>query len=130
MQLVRTASATGLQFPDQRATMGLLQVIQEMGKRGNILVLEVLGSRESFQQQHKYFVREKLFAGRRLCTYYHRHSSPDSDTREHGHFHVFIRVPRFDGVDWAHLAAIGMDMDNDEVRVRARFRAWAWTTTM
>ncbi len=109
MQLVEANSSIEATDSAQHAAKDLLRVIQDLGDKHSNPVLEVLESRSTLMQQHKYFAHETEFTGRVLRAFYHCHPSPDHNADEHGHFHIFIRAPSADALEWTHLAGVSMN---------------------
>lgn len=92
----------------QQAASSLYECLVDMGARKTNPVLEVLQGVDKVKAEQKYpedYLRFGDDADWRV--FYHCHTTPDINTQEHGHFHIFARVP--DTNDWTHVAGLAMD---------------------
>lgn len=91
----------------QHAAQRLYECIVALGAGHTNPVLEVLRGVEQLQAERKYPEEYLCFGGTSWRAFYHCHNTPDINTHEHGHFHVFARMPETN--DWTHVAGLAMD---------------------
>ena len=94
----------------------LLELLQEFGQRASNPVLELLRDSGEFRALRKYPATAFDFGGTGVRAYYHRHADHTASHREHGHFHLFLRVPGSAPEDWSHLAGLAMDQEGQPLR--------------
>jgi hypothetical protein len=90
----------------------LYECYLELGERQSNAVLEVLRGVETLEEQRRYPEGLLPFGNAHWRGYYHCHDAPQRPDEEHGHFHLFTRVPGSTNdstEDWAHVAGLSVD---------------------
>lgn len=94
----------------------LFACLQAMGARQTNPVLEILDCDMPIREWEKY-PSDYLRFGGGFRAYYHCHAAPEKPQDEHGHFHVFRRIPGADGKNaWTHVAGLSMDRMGQPLR--------------
>lgn len=105
--------------PASAAAAVLCECIHSLATRNTNPVLELLESAGHFRENQKLPAGSLHFGGNDWRAYYHCHRACQRAAGEHGHFHVFARVPQAlsETVEsWAHVVSLAMDVEGQPVR--------------
>lgn len=91
----------------------LLATLHGFSEQRSNPVLSVIGEARQLVAERKYPDPALVFGAGDWRAYYHFHDTEQAN--EHGHFHVFTRAGE-DAVEWAHVAALGMDAQGQPLR--------------
>jgi len=88
----------------------MLALLEAFSKKKSNAVLDVLAG-ETPKQDEKFPEGELHFPGTGWRGFYHCHDGPGKDSREHGHFHLFVEVTDDQTMEpaWSHLAGLSID---------------------
>ncbi|MGB5306258.1 MAG: hypothetical protein WBO57_08445 [Gammaproteobacteria bacterium] len=101
------------------AAAALCECIRLLASRNTNPVLELLESAGHFVEHQKLPAEMLRFGGNDWRAYYHCHGASHRTANEHGHFHIFARVPQAlpDTLEnWAHVISLAMDVEGQPVR--------------
>lgn len=106
--------------PDRCAAAAVLcECIRSLASRNTNPVLELLESTGHFRENQKLPAGLLSFGGNGWRAYYHCHRACHRAAGEHGHFHVFTRVPQVQvdaAESWTHVISLAMDVEGQPVR--------------
>lgn len=88
------------------SVQALIHCISAFASNNSNPVLSILPESGEVEYEHKYPEPILSFSGAGLRAYYHCHSWSSPPAGEHGHFHIFVRMP---DENWTHLAGLSMD---------------------
>jgi len=97
----------------------LCECISSLASRNTNPVLELLEPAGHFRENQKLPAGSLRFGGNDWRAYYHCHRASQRVAGEHGHFHVFARVPQAPSETletWAHVVSLAMDVEGQPVR--------------
>jgi hypothetical protein len=88
-----------------RQLLSLVQSIKAFADRRSNPVLEILPADGVVELDRRYPEDLLDFNNAGLRAYYHCHTASERPDNEHGHFHIFVRIP----AGWSHVAGLSMD---------------------
>ena len=104
--------------PDHVTAAALLyECIRSLASRNTNPVLELLQPTGQFLENQKLPAGLLRFGGNDWRAYYHCHRASHRAAGEHGHFHVFARVPQTEAAEnWTHVISLAMDIEGQPLR--------------
>lgn len=98
----------------RQAAMDLIACLQTFAAQNTNAVLSILGDAPFVANKH-YPAGDLVFGAGRWRAYYHAHDMPGaSDSRMHGHFHIFARPDEETG--FAHVIGLAVDAQGQPLK--------------
>ena len=112
-------AVNNLQPANAAAAVRLCECIRSFASRSTNPVLELLEPSGHFRENQKLPADFLRFGGNDWRSYYHCHRASHRAAGEHGHFHLFTRIPQSQieaPGSWTHVISLAMDIEGQPLR--------------